>query len=156
MKTTSRTRVRARLARVGAIASLVALPLGVGTVAFAGAADAATSKRVLTNDGRAVDALGGMHSRGLDEQGGLTRPWAEVKWWAAGERFTETKHNGCNPYTFSYGGVDSDPRCPSGQVKADWNADFVLRVASDVDVGVTADVDHRRQKGPTATAVGPL
>ncbi|PWJ53364.1 Winged helix-turn helix, partial [Quadrisphaera granulorum] len=32
----------------------------------------------------------------------------------------------------------------------------VLRVASDVDVGVTADVDHRRQKGPTATAVGPL
>ncbi|PWJ45108.1 hypothetical protein SAMN06264364_1611 [Quadrisphaera granulorum] len=31
-----------------------------------------------------------------------------------------------------------------------------MRVASDVDVGVTADVDHRRQKGPTATAVGPL
>jgi hypothetical protein len=118
-----RTGLRARLARVGTIASLVALPLGVGGIALAGAANAAEPKTVHTSDGRSVDALGGEHSDGFGADGSYD-PHAHVVWWAAGERFTESHHDGCNPYTFIYGGVETDPHCPVGQVESDWNVDF--------------------------------
>ncbi|TNM64139.1 hypothetical protein FHN55_15045 [Streptomyces sp. NP160] len=120
---TRRSRLRSRAARLGMLVSLFALPLGVGGIALAGAANAAEPKTVHTSDGRSVDALGGKHSDGFGADGSYD-PHAHVVWWAAGERFTESHHDGCNPYTFIYGGVETDPRCPVGQVTSDWNVDF--------------------------------
>lgn len=120
---------RRRLASLALAASLVALPAGVGAVAFAGAASAApvqTSAVTTSAYGThsSTDALGGHHGDGFGADGSYD-PHAHLVWWAAGERFTEKHHDSCNPYTFIFGGVQSDPHCPVGQVKSDWNVDFV-------------------------------
>lgn len=119
----ARRSLRARLSRTAALAAVVALPLGVGGAALAGAAGAAEPTTVHASDGRSVDALGGEHADGFGADGSYD-PHQHLVWWAAGERFTETKKNHCNPYTFIYGGVESDRHCPIGQVKSEWNVDF--------------------------------
>ncbi|PWJ55382.1 hypothetical protein SAMN06264364_10352 [Quadrisphaera granulorum] len=122
--TAPRRGLRARLVRAGAVATLLTLPLGVGGVALAGAASAAQAKTVHTSDGRAIDALGGKHFDGFGEDGSYDQH-AQAVWSAAGERFTETKHNGCNPYTYVTSVKKADPKCPGAQAKNDWNKDFL-------------------------------
>ncbi|TNM64188.1 serine/threonine protein kinase [Streptomyces sp. NP160] len=70
------------------------------------------------------DAVAATYPSGYAADGSLDHGEQAV-WWASQERFREVDGDGCNPYTFIYGGVETDPACPVGQVKSDWNVDFV-------------------------------
>ncbi|PWJ54219.1 hypothetical protein SAMN06264364_108126 [Quadrisphaera granulorum] len=136
MKTSRRLRVR--LSRTAAVAVLAALPLGVGSVALAGAASAAEPTFVQDSQGRTTDALGGKH-RVVNKPDGQADGRSAMAWFVAGQRFTESHHDGCNPYSkTSMETLATTTECPSGQKqKFDWNTDFVVSALASSGLNTT-------------------